>query len=516
MKHARVDLAKSINAVAKNNQAPGFTKDLMKVQPEQPGPGSNPGQKENPHPFTGGGLQNKSLIEGAASRGKWAATLKKLYKSMQNASNSQHWYNFSTKPGAAMAARKEAISRYRSPQTIADEILRIISWGVQPLLLVFCTALSFSSYQAFFSHNFSPLFATIGALILSVVIELGKIKIGGYVFQVPFLSGTQVLRSSFAVFAVWFGALLITGATFYMSVINSTKGAAMLAQKVGFEKNEAVFTPNTADIDRQLDEANQRATAAVGVKWKGTTTYQAQQAIKAESRTISKLQEQRDQAIKTQRADFERRRAQLDTNTNTGANILMAAGGWVEALQAICLFLIAACMAAIDKVMTDEQQPAAKPTAANVNGPLADFARNGQNFNNRSTIGFHWDGYGEAPPTPSQGVTHQNKGVTHQPEFWDDVLRLARKDFGSWAANIGSRKHDSGNAHGHITNIMNKLRDAINSPEFSPGLEVGMQTYTYLAEKFKELEERGWPYEHSRDLLRELANKIPFQSPQYA
>lgn len=512
MKHARVDLAKSINAVAKNNQAPGFTKDLMKVQPEQPGPGSNPGQKENPHPFTGGGLQNKSLIEGAASRGKWAATLKKLYKSMQNASKSQTWYNFSTKPGAAMAARKEAISRYRSPGTIADEILRIISWGVQPLLLVFCTTLSFSSYQAFFSHNFSPLFATIGALILSVVIEMGKIKIGGYVFQVPFLSGTQVLRSSFAVFAVWFGALLITGATFYMSVINSTKGAAMLAQKVGFEKNEAVFTPNTADIDKQLDEANQRATAALSVKWKQHVTYQAQQSLKTESRTIAKLQEQREQAIKTQRADFERRRAQMDTNTNTGANILMAAGGWVEALQAICLFLIAACMAAIDKVMTDEQ-PAAKPTAANINGPLAEFTRNGQNFNNRSTIGFHWDGYGEAPPTPSKGVTHLDTGVTHIKS--DGVLRLAMKDFGSWAANIGSKRHDNGNAHAHISRILDQLRYDMKQEGFSPTLETGYKAYKYFFEKLNTLAERGWGYDHAEEILKELAQKIPSQGPQF-
>jgi hypothetical protein len=424
---------------------------------------------------------------------------------MQNASKSQTWYNFS-KPGAAMAARKEAISRYRSPGTIADEILRIISWGVQPLLLVFCTALSFSSYQAFFSHNFSPLFATAGALILSVVIELGKIKIGGYVFQVPFLSGTQVLRSSFAVFAVWFGALLITGATFYMSVINSTKGAAMLAQKVGFDKNEAVFTPNTADIDKQLDEANQRATAAVGVKWKGTTTYQAQQAIKAESRTIAKLQEQRDQSIRIQREDFLRRRAQMDTNTNTGASILMAAGGWVEALQLISLFLIAACMAAIDKVMTDEQQPASKPTAANINGPLADFTRNGHNVQNRATIGFHWDGYGEAPPAPPQSVTHQPGGVTHQTS--DDVLRLARKDFGSWAANIGSKKHDSGNAHGHITRTLDALRSSMQAHGFMPSMAEGYRSYQYFAEKLRELEERGWPYDNSRELLHELAQKL--------
>jgi len=413
-----------------------------------------------------------------------------------------------------MAARKEAISRYRSPGTIADEILRIVSWGVQPLLLVFCTALSFSSYQAFFSHNFSPLFATIGALILSVVIELGKIKIGGYVFQVPFLSGTQVLRSSFPVFAVWFGALLITGATFYMSVINSTKGAAMLAQKVGFEKNEVTFTPNTSDIDKQLAEANQRANAAVAVKWKGTTTYQAQQALKAESRNITKLQDQRNEAIKNQRADFERKRSQLDTNTNTGAAILMAAGGWVEALQLISLFLIAACMAAIDRVMTEDQRHTSPSNYNGPSNPLQEFARNGPNVHNRTTIGFHWDGYGETPHTHTDGVTHQSGGVSHRPEFWDDVLRLAKKDFGSWAANIGSKKHDSGNAHQHITQTLDKLRKAINLPEFEPSFEVGYQTYQYLTEKLKELEERGWGYQNSKELLRELGAKLPVSGPQ--
>lgn len=424
---------------------------------------------------------------------------------MKNDSNAQNWYSTSSKPGAGMAARKAAISRYRSPQTIADEIYRLISWGVQPLLLVFCMALSFSSYQAFFEHNFSPSFAIAGAVILSLVIELGKIKIGGYVFQTPFVSGVTVLRSSFPAFAVWAGALLITGVTFTMSVINSTKGAAMLAQKAGFEKHDVTFTPNTADIDQQLSEANKRASAAVDVKWKGITTYQAQKALQSESRTIAKLQAQREESIKNQRADFERRRAQMDTNTNNGASILMAAGGWVEALQAICLFVIAACMATIDRVMGEEQRHAS-PTAGNYNGPFQEFSRNGHNIQNRATIGFHWDGYGEAPPAPPQSVTHQPGGVTHQTS--DDVLRLARKDFGSWAANIGSKKHDSGNAHGHITRTLDALRSSMQAHGFMPSMAEGYRSYQYFADKLRELEERGWPYDNSRELLHELAQKL--------
>lgn len=418
----------------------------------------------------------------------------------------KNWYSTTSTPGAAMSARKEAISRYRSPHTIADEIYRIISWGVQPLLLVFCGALSFSSYQAFFAHNFSPLFATIGAVILSAVIELGKIKIGGYVFQVPFLSGVQVLRSSFPAFAVWAGALLLTLVTFTMSVINSTKGAAMLAQKAGFEKHDMVFTPNTADIDAQIKDADNRITSAKDVKWKGTVTYQAQQAIKSDSRTIADLQKQRKEAIQQQRADFERKRAQLDTNTTNGADILMAAGGWVEALQIIALFLLAACMATIDRQIETEKQ--ASPTKANISGPndpLQEFSRNGHGAHNRSQIGFRWEGYGEHQPTPPQGVTHQPRGVTHQYDpASDDVLRLARKDFGSWAANIGSKKHDSGNAHAHVTRILDALRTTMQTTNFQPSGKMAGETYMYFAQKLNEIEGRGWPYDFKDELLREL------------
>lgn len=465
------------------------------------------GQKENPHPIEGEG-ESKSFIEEAASRGKWAAFLKKLYKSMQNSQKEQTWIsNLFGNPDQKFQDRKAQISKYRSPQTIADEILLILTWGVQPLLLVFCMALSYSSYQSFFSHNFSYPIATAGAVILSLVIELGKIKIGGYVVQIPFLSGIKILKSSFSVFAVWVLALIITILTFTMSVKNSTKGAQMLAKKAGFEKNERIFTPNTQDIDAQILASDARSKAASSIKWKGTVTYQSQQAIKAESKSMALLQEQRQEQINQQRADFERSRAQMDSNTTTGADMLMAAGGWVEALQAVALILIGACMSTIDKVMPN---PSPTPTNGQQNGNISYNQLNGQGSQNshKNTIGYHWVGYGQIP---QKSVTHQDKGVTHQAVGNpDDTLLLARKNFSSWAANYADKKHNKANVDTRIAQILDNLLTKINDGSLAPSRTVAIQSYDFFSNKLENLDSIGRPYPNKDallDSLRSIANQ---------
>lgn len=406
-----------------------------------------------------------------------------------------------------MAERKKAISRYRSPQTTADEIYRILIWGVQPLLMVFCIALSFSSYQAFFGHNFSPLMATAGAVILSLVIELGKIKIGGYVFQTPFLSGTRVLASSFAAFSVWFGALLITAATFTMSVINSTSGAQLLALKTGYEKNNTEFRPNTTEIDAQIAQTNARISDANAVKWKGTVTYQSQQAIKSLSTTLSGLTKQREKSVASQREDFERQRAHSDETTSTGADMIMAAGGWVELLQLITLFLIAACMATIDSVMGQNGHQHS-PTSAKSN-PQTGFHHtpNGAHNQTPTGIGFYWPGYGGSPaaqpPPPVAGVSHQPYGVTHQ-QSADGILRLARKDFGSWAANLDSRKHNPDTCSQHIDRILGELLAQMDNPDFLPSTTEAIKSWDYFSRKLAELDQKGRPFGEKYCLLERL------------
>jgi hypothetical protein len=421
--------------------------------------------------------------------------LLKQHKVMSN------WWEFAKKEDG-FAARKKQISKYRSPSTIADEIYRILSWGLQPLLAVFCIALSFSSYHAFFGMNFSPLFAAGGAIILSTVIELGKIKLGGYVFQVPFLSGTKILGTSFAAFAVWFGAAMLTAVTFTMSVKNSTSGAEMLALKNGFEKNTIQFQPNTAQIDAQIAASDKRLQSAQNIKWKGVVTYQAQKAIQRESATMRSLSEQKAALVQQQIDEHQKKVNHQDKNTALGAEILFASGGWVELLQLICLFLIAACMATIDKVMTNEseevQQTPSPPPA-----PKTEFQHGRPFSQNASGIGFYWDGYGTKSPHSEKSVTHPEKSVTHQADG-DTYLRLARKDFGSWAGNYRSGKHDPKTVEKHLESIINDLLQKVGRDGFEASLEVTVQSHEYFARKFQELEEIGRPVPQAPILLRQL------------
>ena len=275
---------------------------------------------------------------------------------MQNAAQSQPgaWWKPRTNPHS-FQNRVDEINKYRSPHTKADEFLRLLKWFVQPLLVLYCMVLSFASYQAFFAHNFSPTIAMLGAGLLCLVIEFGKVKIGGYVFQKPFLEGPSGLAKSFPEFSVWAGALLFAIATFTMSVINSTSGAHALSMMNGTIKNEMAFAPNTSDIDAQIKATDSRIQQNTGIKWKGVVTYQAQKAIVRDTRNLEALNRQREAAVNAQRADFERSRNFNDTNTTRGANVLMAAGGWVEILQVITLFLIAACMKVVSTVMDRKQ-----------------------------------------------------------------------------------------------------------------------------------------------------------------
>lgn len=434
---------------------------------------------------------------------------------MSLSAKSENWWSLKSQPGANMAARKEAIARYRSPHTIADEIYRILVWGIQPLLMVFCIALSYSSYSAFFEHNFSPMVATGGAIILSLVIELGKIKIGGYVFQTPFLQGVKRLMRSFPDFAVWAGALLITLATFTMSVINSTRGAHLLSMKVGFEKNEMAFSANTADVDAQIAQANDRIKTNGGIKWKNTVTYQAQKAIERDTRTIENLQRQREKIISDQRTDFERKRSQSDANTATGADILMASGGWVEALQGLCLFLIAACMAVIDGVREREISENLNQT-----NPLQEWEKpkqNGSPISNEApatrTIGFRWAGYGQ---TPVEAVTQHKPPVSQPPHQnpivigSDQILLNLRTKLMADIPNLIAQNGKPSTVSTRINRAFDECYQAICNPDFSPTMENGAKVYSYLTnEAIPTLNRVGWPYLEHEFFIQKLLEVIP-------
>ncbi len=326
---------------------------------------------------------------------------------MQNTANSQesHQKPFWSKgdPAKGFNQRVAEINRYRDPTTSADELLRVCQWFILPLLLAYSAVLGGASYYAFFSHNFSPNIALAGAITLAIAIEFGKAYMGLRAVQKPFLQGWSTITASVGHFTIWLAALLFALATFAMSIINSTHGGQLLATKSGQERHAVAFSPITSDIDAQIEATQKRIAQNNGNKWKGIVTVDAQRANRQAEKSMATLQDQRAQAIATQRADFERQRGIDDQNTATGSNMLMAAGGWVEGLQVILLFVIAACQSVLNgKMQTQQQSSQTAYRATSLNGQ--------SNYQNR--IGFNLGEDGNVRSTLPTAHIEQNTTPT--------------------------------------------------------------------------------------------------------
>lgn len=299
----------------------------------------------------------------------------------------------------------ERINKYRDSSTSADELLRFLQYLILPALLLYSAVLGFCSYLNFFQNSFSPTVSMIAAFLLAAVIEIGKSRMGVRALQKPFLEGFGVIFSTPAQMVLWVGTIAFAAITFWMSIQNSTTGGKMLATKMAQDK-QAVnlnFEPNTTAIDAQIAESRTAISKHQRNQWKGIVMIPSQNAIKAETRNIERLQQSRDNAIATQRADFERRRAQLDEQTEHGSNLFMAAGGYVEAIQLIVLFLIVSCQGVLLGKMDNPSPTGAKVGIGFKTGGSAATAETDP----RRPIGFHAPKY---DPLERRDM-HENKDL---------------------------------------------------------------------------------------------------------
>lgn len=439
------------------------------------------------------------------------------------------WYQ--GRPAAvSFASRVQEIQKYRTPATKADEFLRIVRFLVLPLLALWCIVISFASLQIFLAHSFGETYATIGAAILCIVIEIGKMKFGSYTFSKLFLEGIEGIETDFAEAAMW---LFITGFaafTFWMSINNSTHGAHNLALLRGNEAHYSAFVPDTKDLDDQIAAANGRVAQNGGIKWKGTVTYQAQQAIKTDSRVIQQLSAQKEQRVKDQRADYELRRAQIQDTTDKGASLVMAAGGYVEILQIISLMLMAACMRVVGDHMdreqgqqhTDEHKAAGQqPITSAKHQPINGAAMNNQTGpaaypgeNDGRVIMFNRVAGGNVlsarlntVPQFSQTVPQQNglhgcSAVLTQcrEAVQRDLPNFDRKD--TRAATVSER----------INAALDRCLESMRVPGFEPEREVAIKFYQFLTDKaFPDLNARGWGYDRQDYFLRIVSGFVPEQ-----
>lgn len=414
------------------------------------------------------------------------------------------WYRRTTRK--TLQERVKAVQNVNDPTIVADDVQR---WSTRFiwLLLAFTTLLSGFSYYRFFEPSFGVL-SIFMAIALAVTIEFGKNWGFLKVLRIPFFMGWKHIQSEAEETIMWVGLLLLSIATFSASVYNSTHGAHQLSLLLGHERNLSEFKPNTAEIDAQIAATQSSMKENRAIKWQGVVTYNAQKAIQKESGVLDKLQAQRAATIDQQRKDWETQQTIKENQNAFSANSLLVVGGFVELIQVLLMFMRVASERSLDKVASErdfEELKSQRPEAFQSNG----IPHGGHGVNpranpvqNSSPIGFYWPNYGTTPAPQVPGVSHQGQGVSRQNS--DDILRLARKDFGSWAGNIGSRKHAPANCSAHIHRILDGLRDNMRQTGFAPSSRVAIESYDYFARKLSELDIAGWPYDHKDLILEEL------------
>lgn len=383
--------------------------------------------------------------------------------------------------GADLENRIKRINEYRDTTTSTDELLRVARVFLA-ILLLFSGALAGMNYFLFFSHTLPFEFALGASALLTSVIEWGKSRMGLRAFQKPFLEGFGTIVSTPAQTIMWTGTVLFALATFTMSIMNSTKGGEAMAAKMGREKHESVFVPDTKFYDDQIAAATTIQQQHSNNKWKGTIVYKSAQVADRQGKTIVKLSEDRQKAIDQQRADWERNRDAVGQETSTAAAMVLKAGGWVELLQLLLIIIIASCQ----KVLADKM--GGSPTPATGIGFRLEASgyhpATGSGPDERRPIGFHRAHDTAArtsrPETPPYSVESVAVSQVSQPvsQFSTvpesvgagEALRHIRTDLMRDVNNLEKQ-------HGAVATILKRMEACLwkaiqlhATPDFAPGV----------------------------------------------
>lgn len=388
------------------------------------------------------------------------------------------------------------INNVNDPTTYADEVLKG-SRMLLFLLLCFSGILGGMSYLKNFSISFPIEVAVFLAAVITVAIEWGKNRAATWATRIPFFQGLQSTWATPYNTVIFGGLVLVSIATFWMSVYNSTKGGEQLAMMLSHEKSVA-FAPDTKAIDDQIAATQKAVSEAPMVKWKGKMYYQSEKSVRSDKRSLETLQQQRADAIKMQRADYESNKAVQAGQTSFAAKLVLASGGWIEFLQVILILLRVAC----ERALAGKQSPT--PARANVEPSAPSTGqRIGFNLTSEGNVRNVEQDRGSVPQT-EDAVPQINASVFLSP---DEALRWFESELKKEPSNFAN-KH--ANADTVRARIEQKLSRAHRYLHFTPDGGIPTDSATrferYLAQDlFPALEQRG--YQVSPEILELIKRK---------
>lgn len=400
--------------------------------------------------------------------------------------------------------RVERINQYRDTTTSTDEQLRMAGFALLALLL-FTGSLAAMNYFLFFSHTLPFWFSVGAALLLTAAIEYGKAKMGLMALQKVFLEGWQEIFSTPAQTIMWAGTLVFALATFVMSVLNSTKGGEAMAAKLGREKHQERFVPDTKYFDDQIAAATAIQQEHSANKYQKNIVYQSTIVAKKQSSLISKLNEDRQKSVNQQRADWEKRTGQQEAETSTAAGMVLKAGGWIEGLQLVLIFIIAASQKALEEKMNTPSPTPNEGTRRTVpphnQQPINEFRGNLNSSAAQNMASFPVP-HAQRSVTSDTAVSHDNRELGDSNA--DSVLKAARTELLRDLANLRNSNGAPESIAKRMHSVFNRVGRAAWRSGFDPSAKAANDYCTTATDAVAAVAEAGYPYEYASEHLEQI------------
>lgn len=395
-----------------------------------------------------------------------------------------------------MESRVKDINRFRDPTTNADEVLRAAK-VVLAFLLFLTAVMAAFAYARNFSSFPTPL-AWSFAIGLAAAIEFGKNYCATWAIRTPFFLGWGHLRQAPENTLRWLSLLLVALVTFAASIYNSTKGAKQISSQLAYEAQYSAFTPNTADIDAQLQAAEKRIARNNSNTWKGQVVWASQKANAVEARNIENLQKQRAARIEQQRADWEKEQAAQAENRDYASNMVLAAGGWIEVLQVLLMFLRVSCEKSLNTRMVSESPTPSSIGFRSHGSTLASMGHTTPPGEQRRPIGFHRAehdaGRHSAPSVPQHGVMGISVPQSPQSVPQTKALLSGKEADEAILYHLGRLQKEPGNfdnKHAVASTVAKRVHTILDDLERTLGtlsecsLDVAERTATYIIDKIQ-------------------------------
>lgn len=420
---------------------------------------------------------------------------------------------------ASLGQRIAAINRINDPAIMTDNVLfwtRLAIW----VLLGITGLIGGLNYYKFFSLSIDvPWIVWFLTVAVAAVLEFGKYYCTTWALRDVFFKGFGYIKAEVHSFTIWVGLVLVGLLCLGMSAYNSTKGAEQLAYLLSHQSAEgqAVFTPNTPDLDAQIAASQNAQASALSNRitkgqYKGMVEYNSAKTAKTAGASADALIKQKEQVVAQQRADWERQQQERRQHTDHAAGYILKIGGWIELLQFILMFVRVAC----ERQLANHPQAQPYPT----NGPgrsngayTAQETHNGLPYN---WIGFNRDEHGNVKPYArgENPVSQQPPPVSQfdppEPLFQvaDEILRYYEGELRKEPSHFARRDASAATI---VSRIHKKLRlahsaiDRTQAGAFSIG--ASQRFGLYLTGVIRPLLEQHLPYEGLDDMLASLRQK---------